>query len=102
MRDLTRPTKSCTASGAWADDVHQIHRGGRRRVLARGHQTRTTPAKSSSAFAPIPTRNAIAKWLSAGTHQRPVRRDRSRHPSIAMGSKLGIDATKKLPGEGFK
>jgi 4-hydroxy-3-polyprenylbenzoate decarboxylase len=42
-------------------------------------------------------------------HQRPVRRARPRLPAgrqatseIASGSKLGIDATKKLPGEGFK
>ena len=35
----------------------------------------------------------------------PGRRARPRHQSRAcgtIGSKLGIDATKKLPGEGFK
>ena len=34
--------------------------------------TCTTPAKSSSASAPTPTRNATAGWPSAWTHQRPV------------------------------
>ena len=35
-------------------------------------------------------------------HQRPVRRARPRRHEIASGSKLGIDATKKLPDEDFK
>ena len=51
--------------------------------------------------APTPNRNATAWWPSARTHQRPVRRARPRI-EIASGSKLGLDATKKIPGEGFK
>ena len=35
-------------------------------------------------------------------HQRPVRRARPRHQRDGDRIKLGIDATKKLPGEGFK
>ena len=76
----------------------------------------TTPAKSSSASAPTPTRLRFAMARQARNvpvrrslakaeqhfHQRPVRRARPRHERIASGSKLGIDATKKLPGEGFK
>jgi 3-polyprenyl-4-hydroxybenzoate decarboxylase len=33
---------------------------------------------------------------------RPVKTAMSRSSEIAIGNKLGIDATKKLPGEGFK
>ncbi len=65
--------------------------------------TCTTPAKSSSASAPAQRQHRPA--TRQPLHQRPVRRARPRHQSRACGtsgSKLGIDATKKIPGEGFK
>src|SRR5262245_63096070 len=53
-----------------------------------------TPAHPT---APTPTRNATASSPKAPA-------DVLDHATseIAIGSKLGIDATKKLPGEGFK
>src|SRR2546428_324243 len=85
----------------------KIHRGGGRRVLAHGHQTCTTPAKSSSAFSPTQIRSALAapKLHEGGTASSPKARptcSTSPPTKIAIGNKLGIDATKKLSGEGFK
>ena len=76
-------------------------------MLAHGHQTCTTPAKSSSAFSPTQIRSALAapKPREGGTASSPKARPTcSTTPpaKIAIGNKLGIDATKKLPGEGFK
>ena len=54
-----------------------------------------------SPTAPTPTRSATATF----SRSFGIRRARPRHQSRACGtsgSKLGIDATKKIPGEGFK
>jgi hypothetical protein len=73
-------------------------------VLAHGHQTFTTPAKSSSASAPTPTQAKIRNLKSEIRNGFKGPSDVLDHATseIASGSKLGLDATKKLPGEGFK
>ena len=57
----------------------------------------TTPATSSSVSAPTPTRNA-----TASAPKGPADVLDHATSEIAIGTKLGIDATRKLPGEGFK
>ena len=57
----------------------------------------TTPANSCSASAPTldPQRDSIFTKGPSDVLDHAT-------SEIASGSKLGIDATKKLPGEGFK
>ena len=77
------------------DDVHEIHRGGGRSLRTATnvhnasevlfHLTASTDPQRDSIFTKGPS-----DVLDHATSE------------IASGSKLGIDATKKIPGEGFK
>jgi len=85
LQDHARPL------GHGPDDVHEIHRGGGRPAW-----TSTTRAKccSISRPTPIPQRDSIFTKGPSDVLDHAT-------SEIAMGSKLGIDATKKIPGEGF-
>jgi len=77
--------------GHGPDDVHQIHRGGGRR---RGRSQHPRGAVRLCANTD-PQRDSIFTKGPADVLDHAT-------SEMAIGSKLGIDATKKLPGEGFK
>ena len=59
-----------------------------------------SPLKLHDMLAPLkPTEERVSRLTSAATIVDVLDHAMS---EIASGSKLGIDATKKLPGEGFK
>ena len=76
--------------GHRADDVHQVHhRGGR----GRGRARRQRGARGACSTTSTRERDIVIV-------DGPARRARPREPVTPLGSKMGIDATRKWPGEG--